>query len=478
MAVNQIEFLRSGSVNITNGTKDITVTGSIDCSGVYSGTAVFINNEQVVEAVSGTGFNPATGEATITLRYNWDKPTVTSGTLVAFNSIEGLNSAVTRLNEVINSIPDFVGATGQGLLYNDGNNNYSIKTITTQGESIIAAVDPSAVNAILGNPDFSSISGFAGVLKKDALDNYSLISSTAFGESLLTQADASSARFTLGITDPSIYGQSLITQVDAQSARAYLGITDPSSFGQSLITQLDAASARVTLEITDPSAFGQSLITQADAASARAELGITDPSTFGETLITQADALSARATLGVVSATEAAEGLIRKQTQAEALAGTDDSGSMSALRVHQSFKQYGIGADTITPLTQDLNLGKSTGYYVALSPSTNKPTGGAAEGFWKTFQYDSVNYSLQEWTDFGSNQPRKFFRTEGSGVYTPWFEVHTTASMVYAQNLSGATIASNATVAGSSLSPSQLGSWVNVCGNDINNNGYGLFQRV
>ena len=160
------------------------------------------------------------------------------------------------------------------------------------------------------------------------------------------------------------------------------------------------------------------------------------------------------------------------------MAGTDNTGAMSALRVHEAFEQYGLGADTIVPISQDLNLGKSTGYYVALSPSTNKPSNGAAEGYWKTFQYDSVNYSLQEWTDFGLHLPRKFFRTETAGNFTGWFEVHTTASLVDAQNVSGSTISPNGTVAGSSLSPAQLGSWINVCGNDVANNGYGLFKRV
>lgn len=451
MALNQIEFLRSPSVSVTNGTKEITVTGSVDCSGVYSGTAIFINDNQVVEAVSGTGFNPVTGESTITLRYKWDRPTVTAGTLIGFNSIEGLNSVVTRLNEILNAIPDFTQFTGAGLIYSDGNGGYSIKQITTFGESVINAADAAALNAMLGNPDFSPVSGFAGVLKKDALDNYSLISSTTFGESLLTQADATTARATLDITDPSAFGANLIVQTDAASARGVLNITDPSAFGQTLITQADADAARVTLDITDPSAFGESLITQADAASARS-------------------------TLGVNSATESTEGLIRKQTLAEALDGTDDSGAMSSIRVHQAFQQYGLGADSVAVATQDLDLGRSTGCYIA-SLSTNKPPAGASEGFWKTLQYDLANYSLQEWTDFGAALPRKFFRTEASGVFTDWFEVHTTSSLVDAQNVSGSNIPPNNTVAGSSLSPPQTGTWRNVCGSDVANNGYGLFKK-
>jgi hypothetical protein len=48
----------------------------------------------------------------------------------------------------------------------------------------------------------------------------------------------------------------------------------------------------------------------------------------------------------------------------------------------------------------------------------------------------------------------------------------------YLQNISGGTVASNATVAGSSLNPSQAGTWRNVSGSQILNNGYGLWRNV
>lgn len=137
MSLYRLEFLKSGSVNIANGSDTITVTGSVDCSSVYSGTAIFIDNYQVVEAVSGTGFNPSTGESTIKLRSSWNNPTVTSGVLVGFNTFEGLNSAVSRLNEIIKSVPDFSGAVGNGLMEKLANGTYTIRDISDAANVLI-----------------------------------------------------------------------------------------------------------------------------------------------------------------------------------------------------------------------------------------------------------------------------------------------------------------------------------------------------
>lgn len=145
----RLDFLKSASVNVDNGSDTITVTGNVDCSTVYQGTAIFINDFQVVEAVSGTGVNPATGESSIKLRSTWNRPSVTAGTLVGFNSIEGLNSAVTRLNEVIKSIPDFSNIVGEGLVFAEGDDTFTVKVISSLGESIIAASDSEAVKALL-----------------------------------------------------------------------------------------------------------------------------------------------------------------------------------------------------------------------------------------------------------------------------------------------------------------------------------------
>jgi hypothetical protein len=99
MAIQPIKFLVSPSATATNGSKTITVTGNVDCSHVYSGTAIALGTRQVVEAVSGTKPD-GSGNSIITLRDDWTDPTTTAK-LVAFNTIEGLAEAIRRAREVV-----------------------------------------------------------------------------------------------------------------------------------------------------------------------------------------------------------------------------------------------------------------------------------------------------------------------------------------------------------------------------------------
>lgn len=99
MAIQPIKFLVSPSATATNGSKTITVTGNVDCSHVYSGTAIALGTRQVVEAVSGTKPD-GSGNSVITLRDDWTDPTTTAK-LVAFNTIEGLAEAIRRAREVV-----------------------------------------------------------------------------------------------------------------------------------------------------------------------------------------------------------------------------------------------------------------------------------------------------------------------------------------------------------------------------------------
>lgn len=85
-------FLISNSVSVTNGSTTVTVTGSVDCGQVVTGTAVVING-QVVEGQSGTA--PTTGgTSTITLALPWPFPTVSAVRMVAFNTFEGMVAAI------------------------------------------------------------------------------------------------------------------------------------------------------------------------------------------------------------------------------------------------------------------------------------------------------------------------------------------------------------------------------------------------
>lgn len=332
MALYRLEFLISSDVDVTNGTTTVTLNDGQDVSSVVPGTAVFINN-QVVEAISGQNISPT--QSTITLRYNWPFATVTAGRLVAFNTFEGLNTAITRLNDVISSVPDFTGATGQGLLYNDGTDTYSIKPSTIFGESLLNAADASEASTLLQSPDYPSLSGQAGILKKDALDVYSLVTSTAFGESLLSQADAASTRSTIGVN----------------------------------------------------------------------------------------------------SATDLAEGLIRKQTQAEALAGIDDSGSMSSKKVHEAFNQYGYGKVKIIALT-DLNNFFIDGTYYC-DGCSNTPDGINGYLRVKLSSVSDTSFVSQEYTTaFGF----KFERVRVSAVWGDWYRIHSDRDRLNANKLQSYTI--------------------------------------
>lgn len=453
MAANPIRLLTSNNVTLNQNSNTITLNDNANAAFVFSGSIIFINGMAIGEAIGGTA--PVNNVSTITLRNAYTGTTITNGSLIANNTLEGLANAISRIEDAISSVSGIgsIAIDGRGLINKTGDNDYDTVSVTTFSVNLLGSDNTSEAVSNLGLADLSPINGSAGVLRKDALDNYSLITSTAFGESLLTQTDAAAVRNALNITLPSAYGANLIQQVDAVAARSVLGITDPTTFGASLIASNNAQSARTTL-------------------------GITDPSTFGLTLVTANDAASVRSSLSIVTATETTEGLTRRQTQAEALAGTNNTGSMSAQRVRQSFEQFGLGASTIPPISQDLDLGRATGYYVALSPSTNKPPTGAVEGYWQTYQYDVVDYSLQKWVDFGSQLPRAFFRTETAGNCTAWFEYYTTTMFRHAQNVSGTTSNSNGTIAGSNLVPSQVGTWRNVSGGDILNNNYGLFLRI
>ena len=101
MAINPIKFIQSPSASVAKGATQITLTGNINASYVSSGTAIFIGSHQPVEAVSGSGYNPADGTSTITLRQPWPHDDVTDLPLTAFNTIEGLANAINGLKQTI-----------------------------------------------------------------------------------------------------------------------------------------------------------------------------------------------------------------------------------------------------------------------------------------------------------------------------------------------------------------------------------------
>lgn len=118
MAINPIQFLLADVATATNGSTTISIQGTTlantNASTVFSGSAVFVGDSQVVEGVSGTAFDPATNTSTITLRNAWPHATAT-GRLVVFNTIEGLANAIQRIREATADAATMQAAFGDVL---------------------------------------------------------------------------------------------------------------------------------------------------------------------------------------------------------------------------------------------------------------------------------------------------------------------------------------------------------------------------
>lgn len=150
MAVNPIQFLLAANASITDGTKTINITGNVDCSRVYSGTAVFLaGTDNPAEAISGTSPD-GSGNSTITLRNNWSQGTVTNQALVAFNTNEGLAEAISNVREIVSNVSAIEDLVSTGLIKRIGDNDYEIVSISAQGESLIGASDASSQRSVLG----------------------------------------------------------------------------------------------------------------------------------------------------------------------------------------------------------------------------------------------------------------------------------------------------------------------------------------
>lgn len=105
-------FLRSPSVSLQSGSKEIQVTGGVNCSFVVSGTAVYLNDMILLEGVSGTNTD-LSGNSTITLRDTYLGDTITGATLTAFNTIEGLRDAIQRARSLAARLDESTTFFGQ-----------------------------------------------------------------------------------------------------------------------------------------------------------------------------------------------------------------------------------------------------------------------------------------------------------------------------------------------------------------------------
>lgn len=143
MAVNPVQFTVATNASISDGTKTITVTGNVDCSNIYSGTAVFLGgSDNPAEAISGTSPD-ASGNSTITLRYGWSQGDIIGQPLVAFNTNEGLAEAISNVRDIVSNVSAIEDLVTEGVIKRVDDNNYEVVTLTDVGESFIGAYNVS-----------------------------------------------------------------------------------------------------------------------------------------------------------------------------------------------------------------------------------------------------------------------------------------------------------------------------------------------
>ena len=84
----------------------------------------------------------------------------------------------------------------------------------------------------------------------------------------------------------------------------------------------------------------------------------------------------------------------------------------------------------------------------------------------------------QVWTPENKTSGTRFYRIRVVEAWPAPIYIYDSDNLIHAQNLSGATVNSNATLSGANLNPTKPSTWRNVSGGDILNNGYGLWEIV
>lgn len=134
------------------------------------------------------------------------------------------------------------------------------------------------------------------------------------------------------------------------------------------------------------------------------------------------------ASLSSRGATESRTGLVELANNAEALAGNDNFRAMSPVRVHEAFKQFGLGRAVNAGSNVDLNTLTDAGFYRIDDSPVNAPNGSVEFG--QVIVSRGGDTVLQIITGF--NNGRIWWRqgnpTEagGSGSYGDWHEFYTT----------------------------------------------------
>lgn len=164
-------------------------------------------------------------------------------------------------------------------------------------------------------------------------------------------------------------------------------------------------------------------------------------------------------------------------TTAEAIAGTSNK-LPDTVGVKAAINATGIGSSSAKGTT-DWNTAITNGPFKSeLSVGqTNSPDDSRAGWQGYVTALNASNVKQLVWLS-GSNNLEIYTRSILGTVRSDWQKIYHTGNLIHAQNNSGATIVSNATIAGSNLSPAKSGAWRNVSGGDIISGAYGLWERV
>jgi hypothetical protein len=135
---------------------------------------------------------------------------------------------------------------------------------------------------------------------------------------------------------------------------------------------------------------------------------------------------------------------------------------------------FGLGAMD-TPLNNSISAFLPAGFYQTSAGATDFPVVNSSR---LVFGRSSTRRAeLYIGTELASPPTRAWVRG-GDPSVAAFRELYHTGNLIYAQNTSGATVNSNSTVSGANLTPAQTGTWRNVSGSNIANNGYGQWAIV
>ncbi|MBD3611116.1 MAG: hypothetical protein HUJ13_01605 [Hydrogenovibrio crunogenus] len=129
----------------------------------------------------------------------------------------------------------------------------------------------------------------------------------------------------------------------------------------------------------------------------------------------------------VKQATESVFGLVKLSSSAQALAGTDTITAMPPVRVHEAFKQFGLGGGVVDESLTDLNNFPKGTIGIVTAPAsnlTNTPSNLLPTSRCIVNTFGNNFYSTQELVQLLSGSiVKKWIRYAASTVWSPWYEI-------------------------------------------------------